>query len=371
MKRIQLRLSGDTDRSYDVVVGRGILANLYDEIRRLGDFSSYALITDEQVGPLVAEPILAHLQSRNLKVVSVTFSGGESAKNMQTVLDLCQALVDHGCDRKSLLLAVGGGVVGDVAGFAASIYLRGVSYIQIPTTLLAQVDSAIGGKTGVDLPSGKNLLGAFYQPLLVLSDPNVLVTLSSIAMQEGLAEVIKTALIGETELFSILEEEGTNLLETDNPVLETIIARSSEVKCRVVSKDEHEAGLRRILNFGHSLGHALEAASSYSVGHGKAVAAGMGVAIRFSERWAGLPKDEADRALTLIRKLGLPTELPRDIHSESLLAAMEKDKKIQAGICHFVLLSEIGFISTLERYFKINQKAGSMAVQPVIADSGD
>ena len=160
MKRIQLRLSGDTDRSYEVVVGRGILSNLFAEIQNLGNFSSYALITDEKVGPLVADTLSAHLESHDLRTTSFTFPGGESAKTMQTVLDLCHGLVDHGYDRKSLLLAVGGGVVGDVAGFAAAIYLRGIPYIQIPTTLLAQVDSAIGGKTGVDFSSGKNLLGA-------------------------------------------------------------------------------------------------------------------------------------------------------------------------------------------------------------------
>ena len=342
MKRIQLRLSGDTDRSYEVVVGRGILSNLFAEIQNLGNFSSYALITDEKVGPLVADTLSAHLESHDLRTTSFTFPGGESAKTMQTVLDLCHGLVDHGYDRKSLLLAVGGGVVGDVAGFAAAIYLRGIPYIQIPTTLLAQVDSAIGGKTGVDFSSGKNLLGAFHQPLLVLSDPEVLVTLPPTAMQEGLAEVIKTALIGKTELFSILEGEESKLLETDNPLLEKIIAETSEIKCRVVGQDEHEAGLRRILNFGHTLGHAVEAASNYSVGHGQAVAAGMGIAIRLSQLWAGLTKDEADRALRLIQKMGLPTELPRDIDSESLLAAMQKDKKIQGGICHVVLLSKIG-----------------------------
>jgi 3-dehydroquinate synthase len=342
MKRIRLEIEGPTDRSYDVVVGRGILTDLYQEIQSLGSFSSYALVTDEHVGPLVADTLLANLESHDLRTTSFTFPGGESAKTMRTVLDLCHDLVAHGCDRKSLLLAVGGGVVGDIAGFAAAIYLRGIPYIQIPTTLLAQVDSAIGGKTGVDFSSGKNLLGAFHQPLLVLSDPEVLVTLPPTAMREGLAEVIKTALIGKTELFSILEGEESKLLETDNPLLEKIIAETSEIKCRLVGQDEHEAGLRRILNFGHTLGHAVESASNYSVGHGQAVAAGMGIAIRLSQLWAGLTKDEADRALTLIQKLGLPTELPGDIHSESLLAALEKDKKIQGGVCHFVLLSKIG-----------------------------
>jgi 3-dehydroquinate synthase len=342
MKRLRLELKKDTDRSYDVLVGRGILAALHSEVQRLGSFSSYGLVTDEVVRPLVAEQLQNQLRSHSIDTTLIALPPGESAKTIETVLDLCQQLLAQGFDRSSLLLAVGGGVVGDITGFAAAIYMRGIPYIQIPTTLLAQVDSSLGGKTGVDLPSGKNLLGAFHQPRLVLSDLDVLTSLSSDARRDGFSEVIKAALIEDPELFSVLEREGADLLDTDNPHLETIIAKACEVKCRVVNRDEHESGLRRILNFGHTLGHALEAATNYDITHGQAVAAGMAVAIRFSQRWAGLTQDEADRALALIRNVGLPTELPRDIHPESLLSALEKDKKIQAGICHFVLISNIG-----------------------------
>jgi 3-dehydroquinate synthase len=342
MKRLRLELKGETDRSYDVLVGRGILNDLHSEIARLGSFSSYGLVTDELVKPLVADHLLSQLSSQNIDTKLFTFPPGERAKNIETVLDLCQQLLVKGFDRQSLLIAVGGGVVGDVAGFVASIYMRGIPYIQVPTTLLAQVDSSIGGKTGVDLSSGKNLLGAFHQPLLVVSDPDVLATLPLEARREGFSEIIKAALIADPELFSILEQEGPKLLETNNEQLETIIARAGQVKCQVVSRDEHESGLRRILNFGHTLAHALETATNYSITHGQAVAAGMGVAIRFSQRWAGLIKDEAERALALIENLGLPTELPGDIPSESLLSALEKDKKIQANICHFVLITKIG-----------------------------
>jgi 3-dehydroquinate synthase len=299
-------------------------------------------VTDEVVRPLVAEPLQNQLQSNSIDTTLIALPPGESAKTIGTVLDLCQQLLSQGFDRRSLLLAIGGGVVGDITGFAAAIYMRGIPYIQVPTTLLAQVDSSLGGKTGVDLPSGKNLLGAFHQPRLVLSDLDVLTSLSSDARRDGFAEVIKAALIEDPDLFSILENEGADLLDTSNPLLETIITKACAVKCRVVNRDERESGLRRILNFGHTLGHALEAATHYNITHGQAVAAGMAVAIRFSQRWAGLTKDAADRALALIRNLGLPTELPGDIHSESLLSALEKDKKIQAGICHFVLISNIG-----------------------------
>ena len=342
MKRIRLDLKSKTDRSYDVLVGRGILASLHSEIQRLGRFSSFGLVTDEVVRPLVAEPLQDQLRSNSIDTTLIALPPGESAKTMGTVLDLCQQLLVQGFDRRSLLLAVGGGVVGDITGFAAAIYMRGIPYIQVPTTLLAQVDSSLGGKTGVDLPSGKNLLGAFHQPRLVLSDLDVLTTLSSEARRDGFSEVIKAALIEDPELFSILEKEGADLLDTGNPLLETIIAKACEVKCRVVKRDEHESGLRRILNFGHTLGHALEAAANYNISHGQAVAIGMGLAVRLSRQWAGLSNDNADRALDLIQKLGLPTDIPQNIDPETLLVPLEKDKKIQAGICHFVLLAEIG-----------------------------
>lgn len=342
MQRIRLTLEGRKDSSYDLLIGRGILSSLHREIQRLGSFSFYGLVTDEVVRPLVAEPLLEELKSYGIKTALFTLPAGEATKTMDTVVDLCHELTTLSFDRKSLLIAVGGGVIGDITGFAAAIYMRGIRYIQVPTTLLAQVDSAIGGKTGVDLPSGKNLLGAFHQPLLVLADPDVLGTLPPDAMRDGFAEIIKSALIGQPKLFSILETEGANLLNADNPMLENIIADACSVKCRVVSQDELEAGLRRILNFGHTLGHALEAASNYKISHGHAVAAGMGAAVQFSRQWAGLTSDEADRALSLIRKLGLPTELPADVDVNSLLVALERDKKIQAGICHFVLISKIG-----------------------------
>jgi len=342
MQRIRLKLRGRTGRSYDVIIGRSILNDLHQEIKRLGSFSSYGLVTDDAVKPLVAEPLRASLRSHDINATLFSFPPGESKKNSETVLDLCQQLIGQGFDRKSLLIAVGGGVVGDITGFTAAIYMRGIPYIQVPTTLLAQVDSAIGGKTGVDLPSGKNLIGAFHQPLAVASDPNVLTTLPLEARRAGFAEVIKAALIAEPELFTILETEGIGLLDSDNELLETVIGKACEVKCRVVSQDEHESGLRRILNFGHTFGHALETALNYTISHGEAVAAGMGVAIRFSRQWAGLGEDESNRALNLIQSMGLPTDLPEKVDSEALVAALQKDKKIQANICHLVLLAKIG-----------------------------
>lgn len=342
MQRIRLRLKKDLDRSYEIVVARGALGSLAREIEKLGTFSGLALVTDEFVGAVVAEPLQARLESQGLRPELLILPAGETAKTVATVVDLCQELVARGFDRKALLLAVGGGVVGDITGFAAAIYLRGISYIQVPTTLLAQVDSAIGGKTGVDLGSGKNILGSFHQPLLVVSDPNVLETLPAAARRDGFAEVIKTALVGDPELFALLEKEGSALEDPRHSLLETVIARAAGVKCRVVSQDEQEAGLRRILNFGHTLGHAVEAASGYAVSHGRAVAAGMAVALRLSSRWGGLPWGETARALALTEAFGLPVEIPGSLDTDAIMGALDKDKKIQAGVCHFVLLAEIG-----------------------------
>ena len=341
MTTIRLRLSGP-DRSHDVVVERGILRRLHQEMRQLGNFSRIGLVTDHIVRSHVAEPLQAELRDRGLEAVLFSFPAGEKTKSVETVLDLCRRLIASGFDRHSVLVAVGGGVVGDITGFAAAIYLRGIRFIQVPTTLLAQVDSAIGGKTGVDLTSGKNLIGSFHQPLLVVMDPDVLTTLPQEAMREGFAEVIKVALVGDPILLELVEEHGAALLDPLHRELEEVIVRACEVKCRVVSTDEQEAGLRRILNFGHTVGHALEAASGYTLSHGRAVAVGMTAAIRCSERWAGLERGQATRALEVMARFGLSTKIPAAVKLEAVLDSLQRDKKIEGEVCHFVLLGKIG-----------------------------
>ena len=341
MTTIRLNLSG-LDRSHDVVAERGILRRLNQEIRQLGDFSRIGLVTDDVVRRHVAEPLQTELRGRGIEAVLFSFPAGEKTKSVETVLDLCRRLLASGFDRQSVLVAVGGGVVGDITGFAAAIYLRGIRYIQVPTTLLAQVDSGIGGKTGVDLTSGKNLIGSFHQPLLVVIDPDVLATLPREAMREGFAEVIKVALVADPILLQLLEDHGSDLLDPLHRELEEVILRACQVKCRVVSQDEQEAGLRRILNFGHTVGHALEAASGYTLSHGRAVAVGMAAAIRCSERWTGLQRGHATRALEVMERLGLSTKIPAEVKLEAVLASLERDKKIEGEVCHFVLLGEIG-----------------------------
>ncbi|HYR01928.1 MAG TPA: 3-dehydroquinate synthase [Syntrophobacteria bacterium] len=341
MTTIRLNLSGP-DRSHDVVVERGSLRRLLKEMRQVGDFSRIGLVTDDVVRRHVAEPLQTELRGRGMEAVLFSFPAGEKTKSMETVLDLCLRLLANGFDRHSVLLAVGGGVVGDITGFAAAIYLRGIRYIQVPTTLLAQVDSAIGGKTGVDLRSGKNLIGSFHQPLLVLIDPDVLATLPREAMLEGFAEVIKVALVADPILLKLVEDHGADLLDPLHRELEEVILRACQAKCRVVSQDEQEAGLRRILNFGHTVGHALEAASGYTLSHGRAVAVGMGAAIRCSERWTGLERGQATRVLEIMERLGLSTKIPVEVELEAVLASLERDKKIEGEVCHFVFLGKIG-----------------------------
>ncbi|GAC1618152.1 MAG: 3-dehydroquinate synthase [Candidatus Acidiferrum sp.] len=266
----------------------------------------------------------------------------ESAKNLGTVELAARSLIRSGADRKSLLVAVGGGVVGDVAGFVAAGYLRGIALMQVPTTLVAQVDSSIGGKTGVNLPEGKNLFGAFYPPRLVLIDPNLLKTLPAREFRGGLAEVIKYGVISDPALFSFLEQSMSLVQQRDPVVLDYIIRRSAEIKARVVSKDERESGLREILNFGHTFAHALETLTGYRhFQHGEAVAWGMMCAAKLGQEVGITPPDDVSRIVTLIRRLEPLPSWPR-VSSLAMINAMRSDKKSLAGKIRFVLSPKIG-----------------------------
>jgi 3-dehydroquinate synthase len=266
----------------------------------------------------------------------------ESAKNLSTVEKLCRSLVRGGVDRKSLLIAVGGGVVGDVAGFAASACLRGVQLVQIPTTLIAQVDSAVGGKTGVNLPEGKNLVGAFYPARLVLVDPAALKTLPERQYRGGLAEVIKYGVIADAKLFAYLEKNFDSVLRRDPAALAYLIPRALEIKARVVSRDERESGLREILNFGHTFGHALETVTNYRVyQHGEAVAWGMMAAALLGHEIRLTPADEVSRIVSLVRRMGPLPPWPK-VHPKELIDLMRSDKKARAGKLRFVLAPRIG-----------------------------
>jgi len=338
IKRISVK---STAGPYSIVSGAGVIRRAAREIAALGRFSSAHIVSSPKVWRAVGKTVHRGLHLSKHGPIHL-FDDAESAKNLRSVEHITRSLCRAGADRKSLIVAVGGGVVGDVAGFAAAAYLRGVRLAHIPTTLVAQVDSSIGGKTGVNLPEGKNLVGAFYPPQLVLTDPELLRTLSDREFRGGLAEVIKHAIIADAEMFALLEKDIEKVLRRDRHLLSLLIPRNVAIKARVVSRDERESGLREILNYGHTFAHALESVTNYRrYQHGEAVAWGM-MAAAFLGHELGLTRaDDVSRIVALIRRLG-PLPLWPRVPSAALLNAMRSDKKTRAGILRFVLSPRIG-----------------------------
>ena len=344
-KRIQVRsLAG----SYAVVCGSGVLKQAQAEIAKLGRFSSTHVVSSPKVWRALGNRIkraLALKNSRNLHLID----DAESAKNLRSVESLSRALIRAGADRKSLLIAIGGGVIGDVAGFVAASYLRGIALVYVPTTVVAQVDSSIGGKTGVNLPEGKNLVGAFYPPRLVLSDPETLRTLPEREFRGGLAEIIKHAIIADAQMFARLEKDMAKLERRDRKILNDLIPRNIAIKARVVSQDERESGLREILNFGHTFAHALESLTRYKrYQHGEAVAWGMMCAALLGHEMGITSANDVARIVTLIRRMG-PLPCWPDVAGDKFIDAMRSDKKSRDGNLRFVLIPRIGKAATYDR----------------------
>jgi 3-dehydroquinate synthase len=286
--------------------------------------------------------LLDRLKGMALPADMIEFPAGEDAKSIGTTVAVVERLLRLGADRKSALLALGGGVVGDVTGFIASTFMRSVPYIQIPTTLMAQVDSSIGGKTAIDLPEGKNLLGTFYQPRGVFIDVKFLDTLPEEEMSSGLAEAIKYGVIDNVEFFNFLERNIDAIKERDRDVLEEIIENACRIKKGIVEIDEKEMGLRRVLNFGHTIGHAIEAESNYTMSHGAAVSLGMVAAARISESMHDFPHSDRERIEHLLESVGLSCRIPRTITTDGIMARLRADKKKEGDRIHFVLLKKIG-----------------------------
>jgi len=340
MKRKLIRVKSSAG-NYAVVCGTGILRHAANEILSLGRVSSVHVVSSQTVWHAVGKKARRALNRKDKHALHL-IDDRESAKNLRTIEALSRSLVRSGADRHSLLVAVGGGVVGDVAGFAAATYLRGVALVQVPTTLIAQVDSALGGKTGVNLPEGKNLVGAFYPPRCVFADPQLLSTLPERQFRGGLAEVIKYGVIADKKLFTYLENNFAKLLRRDRRALDYIIQRCIEIKAEVVSRDEREAGPREILNFGHTFAHALETVTNYRrYQHGEAVAWGMMAAALLGHEAGLTPPDDASRIICLVRRMGHLPPWPR-VPSKVLIAAMRSDKKARAGKLRFVLAPRIG-----------------------------
>jgi 3-dehydroquinate synthase len=334
-------------RSYPIKIGSGLLQipSLLEPYLRGRDV---LVISNDLVAPLYMEPLLNVLSGS--KVRQLLLPDGEATKTPATLMKIYDALVEHRLGRDCVLVALGGGVIGDIAGFAAATWQRGVDFIQVPTTLLAQVDSSVGGKTAVNHPGGKNLIGAFHQPLCVLSDTDTLNTLPDRELKSGLAEVVKYGLIADAELFEWLENEHARLLSRDTERLQHIVRRSCEIKAQVVAGDERERGQRAILNLGHTFGHAIERCLGYGKWlHGEAVAAGMCMAAGFSQRIGWLSTADVERIRELFTRLGLPVDPPY-VEPAEFLAAMTLDKKVQAGEIRLVLLKSIGTAVTTSDY---------------------
>lgn len=336
------------DRAYEVRIGTGLLAQAGRHIRPLLKRGRTAIISDETVWRLHGAALTAALSAEGINATPVLVPAGEGSKSFEMLARVSDDLLALELDRGDLIVAFGGGVVGDLAGFAAAIYKRGIDFVQIPTTLLAQVDSSVGGKTAIDTPRGKNLIGAFHQPRLVLADLDVLSTLPAREIRAGYAEIIKYGLLGDADFFAWLEAHGADVIALASEPLAHAVRRSVEMKAQIVAEDEREGGRRALLNLGHTFGHALEAESGYGEAllHGEAVAIGMAQAFRFSAGQALCSPQDAVRAETAIAAVGLPVRMDalpgHPFEGERLLAHMGQDKKAEGGRLTFILTRALG-----------------------------
>ncbi len=330
------------ERSYPILIQQGLLDEIGSRLKNNPFAKRYAVVADDGVATLFGDRLMASLRNSGIQAEIITFARGEASKNLSTIAELAGTLARRGFDRKDGLLALGGGVTGDITGFLAACYMRSIPFAQIPTTLLAQVDSSVGGKTGVDIPEGKNLVGAFYQPRAVFIDSQVLRQLPRDELLNGLAEVIKYGIIYDRDFFKFLEMSRKNILALDLLVLEDVISRCCKIKAAVVEADEKEADLRRILNFGHTIGHAVEATSGYKLAHGEAVAIGMVAAAELAVLKGILDRREKERLQNLIQAFGLPVAIPTEYNRNRIREYLLADKKTVGGRVFFVLPVAIG-----------------------------
>ncbi len=338
---IHLELSA---RSYDIQIGRGLLKDIGVELTRLRCVGKVGVVTDRNLAAHYLKPVTRVLKAAGFAVVPIVLPPGERTKTLRSIGTVMDALVNARFERSSTLLALGGGVIGDITGFAAAIYQRGIPFVQVPTSLVAQVDSSVGGKTGVDHPKGKNLIGAFNQPRAVLIDPATLRTLPEREWIAGLAEVIKYGVIEDAALFEYLEQHIAPILTLSDAPVAHIVRRSCEIKAQVVSEDEREADRRRILNFGHTIGHALESLGGYrGLIHGEAVAVGMVYEADLARHLGYCEQGVVTRLRALLAAAGLPVTLP-NVPFRALWEAMQQDKKVSAGTVYCVFPERIGSV---------------------------
>lgn len=339
---IRVPITEHRDASYDIVIGAGLLAELPVLLVRHCPAARYAVVTDSHVAKLYGQGLVAKLQDAQLPADLFTFPAGEWNKTRETWAALCDRMLASRVGRDAAVIALGGGVVGDVAGFVAATYLRGLPYVQLPTSLLAMIDSSIGGKTGVDVSAGKNLVGAFHQPRLVVADLDALASLAPAQLAAGLAEAVKHGVIADAEYFAFLEREQSAITARDPAALARVVTRSVEIKAQVVAADEREAGRRAVLNFGHTVGHAVEATAKFELLHGEAVAIGMACEAMLAEAMAIAAPATAARIRDLLGHFGLPLTRPESASVDDLVAAMQVDKKTRAGSVRLALPAAVG-----------------------------
>ncbi|MFH7027881.1 MAG: 3-dehydroquinate synthase [Heteroscytonema crispum UTEX LB 1556] len=338
-------------QSYEIAIAPSSLEQIGSSMSGLNLGKKVLLVSNPTIFKHYGEKAIASLKASGFEVASCMLPPGERYKNLNSIQKLYDAALQNRLERSSTMVALGGGVIGDMTGFAAATWLRGINVVQVPTTLLAMVDSSIGGKTGVNHPQGKNLIGAFHQPRLVLIDPEVLKTLPVGEFRAGMAEVIKYGVIWDAEFFA--EMEASKRLDQmryiKSELIDSILTRSCQAKADVVGKDEKEAGLRAILNYGHTIGHAVESLTGYRLlKHGEAVAIGMVAAGQIAVELGMWTKEEAERQDALIKKAGLPTQLPNGVDIEAIIEALVLDKKVKAGKVRFVLPTQIGVVTVTD-----------------------
>ena len=330
-------------RSYPIMIERGILKHIGSRLKKFPVGPQVLIVTDDIVASYYAEPVIASLQTAGFETICYTIEAGEASKSWEMAEQILSTLLAHQFHRDCTVLALGGGVVGDLAGFVASVYQRGVHFVQVPTSLLAQVDSSVGGKVAVNHALGKNMIGAFYQPLAVWIDLACLETLEMRQWYNGLAEVIKYGVIADAEFFAFLEQQQAAILKQDDQIVAQVIARCCQLKAAVVNQDEHEKGIRAKLNFGHTIGHGLESAAHFTgYLHGEAVAVGMVLAARFAVETGFCAKNDEKRLEKLLQNFMLPTTIEQPLTVEAILSGMALDKKIVDGKWVFILPREIG-----------------------------
>jgi len=342
MNRIKINLDKRAVKSHEIYMGRDILDRIGLVIAKKNWANRLFIITDSNVAKIHGESFSSALLEAGLNCEQLVIPAGERSKSIETIMSLAGKLMESGADRQSGIIALGGGVVGDIAGFLASIFMRGIPFIQVPTTLIAQVDSSIGGKTGIDLPSGKNLLGTFSQPKAIFINIGFLKTLPKEELDNGLAEIIKYGIIDDPFILDELEKQPDAVRNSDEGLLERIVAKCSGIKKGIVEIDETEKGIRRILNFGHTMGHAIESESGYRVPHGRAVLLGILAAAKISGKMGYLQEKDEARIENLIASLDLPRLIPEDIGTEAILSRLKSDKKKDGGSVRFVLLKKVG-----------------------------